>query len=142
MRARLFLIFPCLLLAMFSGCGRQNVATVSGRVTVDGKPAADCSVMFTLVTNGNGASISAVGVTDAEGRYTLKTLENTPINGAGIGENRVILKWIDKEYPFTWIEHKAPKRKSAPYALPLQARSGKMRFTVPADGTENADFVF
>jgi hypothetical protein len=63
-----------LLVGFLSGCGGSgpDLAPVEGTVTLDGKPLANKSLMFTPVegTTGHGAG----GSSDAEGKYTLKAV--------------------------------------------------------------------
>jgi hypothetical protein len=72
-----------LILAAIVGCRHSdlNLAPVEGVVTFDGAPLANAGVMF-LPEQG----AMAVGITDAEGRFTLTTA-NEP--GALIGSHRV-----------------------------------------------------
>jgi hypothetical protein len=74
-------IFAILLMA---GCnqGHDNIAPVSGTVTLDGQPAPN--VMVTFVPEGGGAA--STGVTDASGNYTLTYIDS---KGALIGKHRV-----------------------------------------------------
>jgi hypothetical protein len=57
-----------LMLAVPAGCGRRNMATVTGRVTYQGKPVPEAFVMFSPT-----AGPAAGAVTDASGVYTLLT---------------------------------------------------------------------
>src|SRR5437870_9275801 len=82
------------LLVALPGCGGGGMkyAPVSGKVTMDGKPLAKVSVIFSpLPTPGsNIAGNTAGGVTDENGQYTLKT--STPDglkDGAQVGKHRV-----------------------------------------------------
>lgn len=74
-------LLPCMLLAALAGCGGKP-ATVSGVVTLDGKPLERGSVGFTPVAGG----MRAAGVIDGEGRYTLSTNRDA---GLEIGEYAV-----------------------------------------------------
>src|SRR4051812_39868907 len=74
-----------------TGCGSSGkVASVSGVVTLDGKPAAEIAVTFNpLATDGNNVpGPSAFGVTGPDGRYTLK-LMGEETKGATVGKNAV-----------------------------------------------------
>ncbi len=139
----------CLIISLILpvvGCAKKiPIVPVSGKVTVGGNPAPDCTILFTTITGTGGESIGARAVTDADGNYTLMTSEDNPRKGAGAGNNRVILKWIDKDYPFNYGDPSKtppPKRKAAPYHLPPKAASGELTFTVPAGGTTEANFDF
>ncbi len=74
-------MLPCMLLAALAGCGGKP-ATVSGVVTLDGKPLERGSVGFTPVAGG----MRAAGVIDSEGNYTLSTNRDA---GLEIGEYAV-----------------------------------------------------
>jgi hypothetical protein len=75
-----------LLAACLGGCGRRlpPVAAVSGSVTIDGRPVSGGIVMFHP-----GRGRSAVGTTDAAGRYTLTTFR--PGDGAILGRHTVTI---------------------------------------------------
>jgi len=77
---------------LFVGCGKAGpkLTQVQGKVTLDGEPLANKSLLFTPIegTTGNGAG----GVTDAEGRYSLKAMVPGAIKdypGIGPGRYRV-----------------------------------------------------
>lgn len=70
-----------LLLAALTGCGGKP-ATVSGVVTLDGKPLQRGTVGFTPVASG----MRAAGVIDSDGRYSLSTNRDA---GLEIGEYAV-----------------------------------------------------
>jgi hypothetical protein len=87
-------IVICLSVVALQGCGGGGVkyATVSGKVTMDGKPLAKVSVVFSPIPK-QGSEIAgntAGGETDENGQYTLKT--STPDGlkeGAQIGKHKV-----------------------------------------------------
>lgn len=76
----------CLALA---GCGGATtdppVAKATGTVTYKGGPVAGATVSFIK----EGAARSGVGVTNAEGKFTISTFENN--DGALIGDNVVTI---------------------------------------------------
>jgi hypothetical protein len=74
-----------LVLGTISGCGRSGPETLSvtGTVTLDGKPIAGASVMFMPQFEGQ----PAVGATDDEGEFTLTTGGST--EGALVGTYQV-----------------------------------------------------
>jgi len=74
-------MLPCMLLTALAGCGGKP-ATVSGVVTLDGKPLERGSVGFTPVAGG----MRAAGVIDGDGSYTLSTNRDA---GLEIGEYAV-----------------------------------------------------
>lgn len=79
--------FPLLLtIAMILGCSNampSNVADVSGKVTVDGKPAPGAMVSFSPTGQGR----TSFGLTDDTGHYHLVYTNEIP--GALVGEHNV-----------------------------------------------------
>lgn len=79
------------LMTLFAGCSGEPfpLAPAGGRVTIDGAPFTTGKVMFSpLAAEGETlAGRSAIGVLDAEGRFTLGT--NNYTDGAVIGDHRV-----------------------------------------------------
>jgi hypothetical protein len=73
-----------LLMTMLAGCGGVTYVPAVGQVKLEGKPVADCAVLFVPVAGGPAAS----GVTDAEGRFQLTTT-NRP--GAPVGDYTVTI---------------------------------------------------
>jgi len=75
--------------ALLAGCNKSGDALVpvSGRVLVDGKPAAGAAIVFHPVEAGNGTH--PVGQTDANGEFRLTTISSG--DGAAPGEYRVTL---------------------------------------------------
>ncbi|QDS93005.1 hypothetical protein FF011L_17600 [Roseimaritima multifibrata] len=75
----------CLAALVLSGCGDGvDNSAVSGTVTLDGAPLEGAVVEF-QPTDGR----SSVGVTDAEGNYTLQLTAS--ISGAIIGDHKVTI---------------------------------------------------
>lgn len=75
------LLLPSFILATLIGCGGKP-ATVSGVVTLDGKPLQRGTVGFTPLAGG----MRAAGVIDSEGKYSLSTNRDA---GLEIGEYAV-----------------------------------------------------
>jgi hypothetical protein len=79
------------------GCGGQpyQLAAVSGRVTLNGKPLPKAWVYFapmaSKVTSAPGPT--SHGLTDADGKFTLRVDANHP--GAVVGKNRVFITGRD-----------------------------------------------
>ncbi len=80
--AKLGLLAVAVLSATTIGCGSPRRVPVTGAITLDGKPVEGASVMFVPIEHGPAAT----GVTDAEGRYRLATINE---EGAAPGEYRV-----------------------------------------------------
>jgi hypothetical protein len=66
-----------------------ELGEVTGKVTLNGVPQKDLQVMFHPVEGG----ATAIGVTDATGRYTLAFGAGN--SGAKIGKNKVTINWKD-----------------------------------------------
>jgi hypothetical protein len=91
-----------LALTVFGGCGgdRPDLGGVYGTVTLDGHPLGEAKVVFEPEDKQHRGS---VGVTDAEGRYTLSYLRE--IDGATIGTHAVRI---------------SPGSETAQYAIPAK----------------------
>jgi hypothetical protein len=74
-----------LVLCVAAGCGKDGpeLAPVTGRVTLDGKPLASADVEF----QPEGRLPPSVGHTDADGRFEL--MYKRGINGARLGQHTV-----------------------------------------------------
>ena len=74
-----------LVLLIAAGCGREseNLASVTGTITLDGEPLADALVVFAPTSGGT----TAYGRTDESGRYEM--MFSDVQKGAWLGENRV-----------------------------------------------------
>src|SRR5437868_3725711 len=89
-----------LLLPLLTGCSGEpyQVASVSGRVTLNGKPLDHAGVNFSpLATKGSLApGPGSYAVTDPDGRYTLK-LVGPDTKGAVIGKHKVSIIVVEEE---------------------------------------------
>jgi hypothetical protein len=119
------------------GCGPDRVAPVSGRVMLDGQPAAHVRVTFQPL--GSAANQSpgpgSYAVTDTDGRYVL-TLVGTKRSGAIIGKHRVSIQSSNgpsEEFP------DAPPKPEKPFPRQYNKES-TLQFDVPRGGTTTADF--
>ncbi len=101
MRRRPFLArFRLTILGVFSlilvaGCGRapDNVGRVSGKVTLDGQPLPNATVVFSPKTAGS----QSLAVTDTNGEYSL--LYSSQVRGAEPGEHRVAVSTFTEGDP-------------------------------------------
>ncbi|MAT69724.1 MAG: hypothetical protein CMJ58_09385 [Planctomycetaceae bacterium] len=81
-----------------SGCGPSSglsYAPAEGVVLIDGEPAERVEVVFTLQNApATGAKPSARAVTDAQGRFALRTLtpEKDVVEGAAVGTHQVTVR--------------------------------------------------
>ncbi|MDR0338207.1 MAG: hypothetical protein LBI18_14080 [Planctomycetaceae bacterium] len=135
------LFFLCLFYSIvfcFSGCTSQTVA-VSGKVTFDGEPGQNIAVLFQAQMVDGKTPETAVGMTNERGEYSL-SLMNSKKRGAVPGNYAVFISWKDPN-PDPNIEEGSTKS-NCPYKIPTRAKTGEMMFTVPVEGTKNADFEF
>ena len=124
------------------GCGSagHTVVPVSGKITLDGKPVAGASITFqpTASEQAKSAGPGSGGVTDAEGKFVLKTAEAKPRPGAVLGKHVVRIAGAQAQ--------RAPDddtvKPAAKDPLPARCRDGSLTFEVPASGTDKADFNF
>lgn len=120
-----------------AGCGGLDyeLAPVSGRITLHGKPLADVLVNFQPNQEGNPEpGPGSFARTDADGCYSLKTIAEPPTEGAVVGPHVVTLTAYDAKSLET-DEATAPA-----VMLPVQAVDGSLSFEVPAEGTDQANF--
>ncbi len=156
-------LFPLTLILLLAGCG-DKYPQVSGRVTIEGQPVADVNVLFVPVsTNDNPfPGPIAEAVTNQDGKYSLVTTSG--IKGGTPGLNVVEFYLVGAlELDFmssnairliteadgnvthpSYIEGQQLKAKIE--SLKAVATGDKMKpgakteFTVPAEGTESANF--
>jgi len=127
---------------LLAGCSSEyQVASVSGRVTVDGKPVERAAVMFQPVAPpGNpNPGPGSYGISDADGRYTLKLIGKESA-GAVVGKHKVrIENYTDPGDP----TDDRPRPRAKP-AIPIPSKYNRidslLEFDVPSKGTEQADF--
>jgi hypothetical protein len=127
------------LVVLATGCGgnAHKTVPVSGKVTLDGKPLADATLMFVPVSGAVSKSDpppSSVGTTNGDGNYTLVLNTNAKRKGAVPGKHKVIItlgaKPAENETKRTF--HKQ---------LPSEYnRNTKLEWEVPAGGCTDADF--
>lgn len=85
-----FVVLAAVLLTV-AGCGvRPETSPVSGQLLLDGKPLTN--ILVTFIPDGSSleAPIRSMAVTDADGKFQLRT--ETQIEGALIGSHKVILE--------------------------------------------------
>lgn len=121
-----------LLAAAVAGCGGGSVAKVSGVVTLDGAPVEGATVSFTPASGDGGGVGGSAGKTDAEGRYTLRTVVGDR-PGAAVGKHKVTISKF-KEDP------KNPEGKGQEFIPAKFNHNSTLTFDVPSGGTDKADF--
>ena len=130
---------------LLAGCNSSmfEFADVEGRVLLDGQPVQEARVVFMPAAQGpNGeAGPYSQGRTDADGRFKLKSVEESPRNGAVVGPHKIIVSTkkarLDPdqmdveiiESPET-IPHKYTYYKRTP-----------LTFSVPSGGTDSAELL-
>jgi hypothetical protein len=134
-------LLPTLLLLLPAfGCGSKieyPVAPVSGRVLLDKRPLANARVHFRPITP-QGAPES-YGETDDNGHYTLEVVTNKGNEkGAVVGEHQVYIS-----LPGYAVENTKNMKRPPAEVLPARysGSESKLRFTVPPEGSDKADFL-
>lgn len=133
-------IMLLMLSVLIVGCGSgSDLATVEGTVTLDGKPVKGASVSFEPVGKSPSDNVGggSYGVTDEQGHYKLKTVLDDS-DGAAVGEHRVKISIAtaakdDMDIPIPGA--------MSDKLHPNYSTQSKLTFTVPPDGTEEADFA-
>jgi hypothetical protein len=129
-----------LVLLVACGCNKagsvSGLVPVSGRVQMDKKPLVGATVRFipeNYKTDPKKFPV-AEGVTDAEGRYLLK-VEDT--EGCLPGRSKVEITHFDRK------RYVSGRKAEAGHELVpgLYNANSKLTFTVPADGTKEANFL-
>jgi hypothetical protein len=131
-----------LCLSAVIGCGPATVP-VTGKIVFDGEPGQNITVLFQGKAVNGLTPEAAVGKTDSAGVFSL-SLIHAKKKGAIPGEYTVYLTWNDPN-PDTSVDIESPNYKSVnkcPYKIPTRAASGEIMFTVPAEGSKDANFEF
>jgi hypothetical protein len=128
-------LIPLVVLVSASmACNNEGyrLAPVSGRVTLDGKGVANVAVLFQpMHSEGNYApGPGSTGVTDADGRFSLKTIKES--RGAVVGKHKV---------RFTMFEGPGAVKTNVRVPAKYNDREGKLEFDVPPEGISTADFA-
>jgi hypothetical protein len=140
------------LLTAVAGCGGDaKYVPVSGRVMMDGKPLPNAAVAFIpLGSDGREpAGYGSVGVTDAEGRYTLRVnSQQLQTDGALVGKHRVqittgVSESLAREYTGPTEDGGPPPKFPKDYRRVPERYNDKseLTFEVPPGGTDKADFL-
>lgn len=124
----------CLLLCGCGGGESYDLVTVSGRVTLDGKPLANVRVGFQPASGKADPGPGSAGVTDVDGRYTLRVVSASNKKGAVPGKHVVRMSVVSEQ------DSADDADASASSTLPPKAGNGSLTFEVPADGIDAADF--
>lgn len=123
--------YPILVLFLLIGCGKKQdrvaVYPVTGKVTFQGKPAANAFVAFHPAGGTEGSRVPASGHVDDAGVYRLTTFESN--DGAPAGEYIVTVIWT------TLVDESesGPDRLNGKFATPAKS---SLRATVNTAPTE------
>ncbi|HEV3203175.1 MAG TPA: hypothetical protein VGY77_02275 [Gemmataceae bacterium] len=120
------------------GCSGGKTAPVSGKVTLDGKPLADATVVFQPI--GSEKSVSpgpgSQGKTDENGHYSLQVVgEGT--HGAYVGKHRVEISKFVREKGEASGDRDNRSRDIVPPKYNLKTTLTR---DVPPGGTQKANF--
>ena len=135
----------CVAVAAFAtatGCNSSKFefANVEGQVSLDGKPVNQAKVVFMPskpTANGESGPFSQ-GVTDAEGRFVLQTVERSPRAGAVVGPHRIIVSTKRARLDPDGLDREIIEvPESIPWEYTYYKRS-PLRFDVPSGGTKSA----
>lgn len=113
--------FAICVVVLCSGCGGDGSAalySVKGKVTVGGKPLADCGVNFTAVNPVKGAQPGYSGKTNAAGEYQLS--DGAGKTGAAVGKYKVSFAIVvsPEAAKMAMMTKSAPGAPSGPPAAP------------------------
>ncbi|HJZ53797.1 MAG TPA: carboxypeptidase-like regulatory domain-containing protein [Gemmataceae bacterium] len=128
----------CLLLLVAGCSGGPDLAPVSGRITLDGKPLADATVGFYPV--GANTDVMSTGRTNSNGEYSLKTvMKNQP--GAVVGQHRVSIT-VEPDLTGSDLPADQLGKVARPPKLPAryQGQESELNCNVPPGGKTDANF--
>ena len=120
---RMLVVLLAVVLAV--GCSKSDrppLGTVSGAVTLDGRPLADALVLFTP----DGPGRTSQGITDADGLYSLVYLRD--IVGANVGRHAVRITTARDDNGGREL---LPPRYHAKSELQVEVLPGSNRFDFP-----------
>jgi len=141
MLRHLILLAPLAVVCAGCSSGDYKTAPVSGQVTLNGKPVENVEVMFQPVATDKSFNPGpgSYGITDADGRYTLKLI-GKETKGAVVGKHKVR---IDNHTPPGDPSDDRPVQRPK-FAVTIPAKyhlvEAKLEFDVPSGGSTSADF--
>lgn len=117
------------------GCSAHDHVPVAGRVTLDGNPLGGVAVTFqpmrTEASEPVAMAVGSTGITDADGRFVLRSIQNGK-EGAVIGQHRVYIGTTGRSVNDV--------RPVSAQRLPDACLNGSLEFTVPRQGSKDANF--
>lgn len=125
-----YLLFIALSVAILAGCGRSGpeLATVSGTVTLDGKPLPKARLEFQPV----GIGSPSYATTDAKGHYELTYALDRP--GAMLGKQTVRITTFRQLPGGGEIPERVPAEYNSETTLEREIASGHNKFDFPLTG--------
>jgi hypothetical protein len=124
---------------LLAGCGVDyRTAPVSGRIMLDDQPLSGASVTFQPIgqqDSGNPRGMGSYGRTDADGRYSLKLVENDA-PGAAVGMHRVQVSLPAETAASDTAAGGGADRVPSPY----RGLDSQLIIDVPREGTTEANF--
>jgi hypothetical protein len=134
MTARRFLALGTFTLLLLGCENAPRTVPVSGRVTLDNKPLANATLQFVPVASEAASQVSAIGTTDADGRYSLVLNTSSGSKGAVAGKYKVM---ISLGAGGGGDDGKPTYHKQLPEHY---NRKTKLECDVPAEGRDDANF--
>ncbi|MCA9246732.1 MAG: hypothetical protein KDA42_06440 [Planctomycetales bacterium] len=124
--------------AAIVGCGGSShpLAPVAGQIMLDGQPLAGATVTFQPIGEGmqrGDAGSGSFGKTDEQGRYQLETVLGGAA-GAVVGPHAVTISRVESS------STQSDSGEGVRDVVPEKFRDGSLRFDVPAEGTDQANF--
>jgi hypothetical protein len=125
------LAFAFALFLAATGCG-GGLASVSGVVTLDGKPVEGATVSFTPATGDGGGVGGSYGKIDAQGTYSLRTVVGDR-SGSVPGKHKVTISLSKSDAT-------NPEGASKELIPTKYNTKSELTFDVPSSGTDKANF--
>jgi hypothetical protein len=131
-----------LVLVALLGCNSKpyQVARVSGRVTLDGKPLPKASITFAPMFSQENLNPgpTAAGVTDTDGRYALYIDQANP--GAVVGKCRIYITTLLTDPALDDRDGGPPVKRPKDKVPEKYNQRTELVFDVPPGGTDQANF--
>lgn len=135
-------VFTALVLVAAFGCSSKpyQVAQVSGRVTLDGKPLSTGSITFAPMASKDNPNPGPTshGILDADGRFALIFDVSTP--GSVVGKCRVYITSLTANPAADERDAGGPVAKARDKVPAKYNNRTELVFDVPSGGTDQANF--
>ncbi|QDT63372.1 DUF4198 domain-containing protein [Calycomorphotria hydatis] len=131
-----------LTLLMLAGCSSGNgfeYVPVSGKITINGKPARNVVVMFRPIATKDSVNTGGPSrdMTDEKGVFVLKSTLGEGQPGAVPGKHQVLVRGLES---FSVEERGELPKEELPPRIPGEYSQTGIEFTVPPEGTDQANF--